>query len=68
MDKGRIEFRIHALKRMFLRRTGSAAVLHVLETGATVEQYPDDFPYPSRLVPGWWESRPIHVVVADNKE
>jgi len=68
MDKGQIEFRIHALKRMFQRRISSAAVLHVLETGVTVEQYPDDSPYPSRLVLGWWESRPIHVVVADNIE
>ena len=38
----------------------------MLETGTTVEHYPDDFPYPSRLVLGWWQSRPIHVVVADN--
>jgi hypothetical protein len=68
MDKGRVEFRIHALKRMFQRRISSAAVLHVLETGDTVEQYPDDLPYPSRLVPGWRESQPIHVVVADNNE
>jgi hypothetical protein len=40
----------------------------VLETGVTVEQYPDDFPYPSRLVLGWLESQPIHVVVAENIE
>jgi hypothetical protein len=31
-----------------------------------VEDYPDDTPYPSRLVLGWSSSRPIHVVVADN--
>ena len=68
MDKGRVEFRVHALKRMFQRQISNAAVLHVLDTGATVEQYPDDFPYPSRLVLGWWASRPIHVVVADNAE
>lgn len=28
--------------------------------------YLDDFPYPRRLILGWWNSRPIHVVVADN--
>jgi uncharacterized protein DUF4258 len=32
----------------------------------TVEDYPDDTPYPSRLVLGWNGRRPIHVVVADN--
>jgi hypothetical protein len=26
--------------------------------------YPDDKPYPSRLLLGWVESRPIHVVTA----
>ena len=68
MDKGRVEFRIHALKRMFQRRISTAAVLQALETGTAVEHYPDDFPYPSRLILGWWESRPIHVVFADNIE
>ncbi|HEV8725662.1 MAG TPA: DUF4258 domain-containing protein [Candidatus Binatia bacterium] len=32
----------------------------------TLEDYPDDTPYPSRLVLGWNDRRPIHVVVADN--
>jgi hypothetical protein len=68
MEKGRFEFRVHALKRMFQRQISAAAVLHVLDTGATIEQYLDDFPYPSRLILGWWNSRPIHVVVADNTE
>ena len=68
MDGKRVKFRIHALKRMFQRQISAAAVLHVLDTGATIEQYLDDFPYPSRLILGWWNSRPIHVVVADNTE
>jgi hypothetical protein len=68
METGRIEFRVHAIKRMFQRQISAAAVLHVLDTGATVEQYPDDLPYPSRLVLGWWNSRPLHVVAADNTE
>jgi hypothetical protein len=68
MEKGRLEFRVHALKRMFQRQISAAAVLHVLDTGAAIEQYLDDFPYPSRLILGWWNSRPIHVVVADNTE
>ena len=38
----------------------------MLETGTTVESYPDDLPFPSRLVLGWWESQPIHVVAADD--
>jgi hypothetical protein len=38
----------------------------VLDTGETIGRYPSDKPYPSRLVFGWWESRPIHIVVADD--
>ncbi len=32
-----------------------------------MEDYPNDTPYLSRLVPGWVENRPIHLVVADNE-
>jgi hypothetical protein len=53
---------------MFQRQISAAAVLHVLDAGVTVEQYLDDFPYPSRLVLGWWNSRPLHVAVAENTE
>ena len=38
----------------------------VLDAGEVIEQYPDDTPYPSRLVLGWRGSRPLHVVTADN--
>ncbi len=51
---------------MFQRGIGVDDVRHVLETGGAIEEYPDDVPYPSRLVLGWLESRPIHVVAADN--
>ncbi len=68
MDEEKVEFRVHALKRMFQRQISYAAVLQVLVSGTTIEHYPDDLPYPSRLVLGWWESRPIHVVVADDTE
>jgi hypothetical protein len=40
----------------------------VIETGETIEDYPADFPYPSRLVLGWQGPRPVHGVVADNTD
>ncbi len=43
-------------------------VRHVLETGEIIEEYPDDTPYPSQLMLGWHESRPLHIVVADNED
>ena len=62
----RLVFRVHAIQRMYQRVISDAEVRHVIATGETVEDYPDDTPYPSRLVLGWNGRRPIHVVVADN--
>lgn len=62
----RIVFRVHALRRMFQRQISTDDVRHVLETGEILEDYPDDYPYPSRLVLGWCGQRPIHVVAAEN--
>jgi hypothetical protein len=42
-------------------------VRHVILTGETVENYPEDKPYPSRLILGWRGNRPLHVVIADNE-
>lgn len=62
----RLVFRVHAIQRMYQRVISEAEVRHAIATGETVEDYPDDTPYPSRLVLGWNGRRPIHVVVADN--
>ena len=62
----RLVYRIHAIQRMYQRRIGEDEVRKVVKAGETIEDYPDDFPYPSRLVLGWQGPRPIHVVVADN--
>ena len=51
---------------MFERRIGADDVRRVVETGETIATYPDDTPYPSRLVLGRLGTRPLHVVVADN--
>jgi len=61
-------FRIHAVQRMFERNISAEDVRKVLSVGAVIEEYPDDTPYPSRLIFGWCEGRPIHVVVAINEE
>ena len=33
-----------------------------------IEMYPDDTPFPSRLVLGWIGSRPLNLVIADDAE
>jgi hypothetical protein len=51
---------------MVQRRITEADILQAVGTGEVIEHYPDDLPYPSRLVLGWSGTRPIHVVLADN--
>ena len=62
----RLEFRVHALLAMYRRGISAEEVEEVLAHGKTIEDYPEDIPYPSRLMLGWPTNRPIHVVAADN--
>jgi Domain of unknown function (DUF4258) len=61
-------FRNHAVKRMFERSISVDDVRAVLIGGRTIQDYPEDTPYPSRLVLGWIGERPLHVVAADTPE
>jgi hypothetical protein len=49
---------------MFQRGVRRDAVNAGVSGGETIADYPDDNPYPSRLLLGFVESRPLHVVVA----
>jgi hypothetical protein len=40
----------------------------VIENGTVIKSYPDDTPYPSRLILGFDGERPVHVVSAYNSE
>ena len=66
MSQFHLVFRVHAIQRMFQRRVSEEEVKQVVVAGETIETYPDDKPFPSRLMLGWIGSRPVHVVVADN--
>ena len=66
MDEPWLFFRRHALQRMAERKITVEDVKNILKTGETIASYPEDRPYPSRLVRGWIRTRPLHVVVADN--
>ena len=66
MSQFRLVFRVHAIQRMFQRGISEGEVKQVVAVGETIETYPDDKPFPSRLMLGWNGSRPVHVVVADN--
>lgn len=62
-----IAFRVHALQRMAARHITTDDVRQVLTSGESIEDYPDDTPYPSRLVLGFVGQRPLHVVAAYNR-
>jgi hypothetical protein len=51
---------------MFTRAIQADDVDGILASGEVVEDYPDDKPYPSRLLLGWTGKRPLHVVAAHN--
>ncbi len=58
MSKFHLIFRVHAIQRMFQRRISKKDVEQVVETGETIETYPKEKPFPSRLMLGWSGSRP----------
>ncbi len=62
----RVIFRAHAIRRMFERGVDESQVRNILENGEVIRDYPDDQPYPSRLLLGWSHNRPLHVVAAES--
>jgi len=68
MAEYRIIFRVHAIQRMFERGISALDVQQVLATGDVIGEYQDDTPYPSRLILGFCDDRPIHIVAADNTD
>jgi hypothetical protein len=53
---------------MNLRNISQNDIKVALKSGEIVEDYPDDYPYPSRLILGFSDQRPIHLVVAINNK
>lgn len=63
-----VKFSGHAIGQMFSRNIRKEEVSAVLETGKIIKEYPDDTPYPSFLVLGFVNNRPIHIVFAVEQE
>jgi hypothetical protein len=53
---------------VFEREISKEDLRQALATGKIIESYPDDEPYPRRLVLGWSGAQPIPVVVDDNRD
>jgi hypothetical protein len=63
----KLTFRQHAIQRMFERSISTSDVRAGIEQGEVIREYPDDTPYPSRLMLSWIAERPLHVVIATNE-
>lgn len=58
---------LHAAKRLEQRGIFLQDVIDCIMTGEIIEQYPDDYPYPSCLTLGNLNtSKPLHTVVGTN--
>ncbi|MBW7997410.1 MAG: DUF4258 domain-containing protein [Candidatus Glassbacteria bacterium] len=63
-----ILFSGHALRRMFQRGVTKDRVIKAIKHGEVIAEYPEDTPYPSKLILGFVNKSPLHVVFAEDKE
>lgn len=68
VKNGRLQWQRHALERMLEREISRNDVKEVLSEGEIIENYPDDHPFPSILVLGFLNEKPLHVVIGMDKE
>ncbi len=68
-NKKRVFMSQHASNRCIERGITQKDIKHCIMTGEIIEQYPEDFPWPSCLIFGYGEKNIIlHVVASDNGE
>jgi hypothetical protein len=58
----------HALQRLDERNLRQGQVVKALMASEVIEDYPQDYPFPSALVLGWIGRKPVHAVVAYDSE
>ncbi len=66
MDCNQIFLTRHAIERMFERGISASAIKDIVINGDIIAEYPDDIPFPSYLVLGFENNRPVHIVLARN--
>lgn len=64
MDCKTLLFSRHAFERMFQREINPDTVAQVIASGEVIAEYPDDQPFPSALLLGFYGNKPVHAVVA----
>lgn len=68
-QNNKVRWTTHCVEQMGERDISKADVTHCIENGEIIENYPDDFPYPSCLIFGKCkDGRVIHVVAGTNED
>ena len=66
MTVKKVIFSNHAVQQMFQRNISVGDVKFVLQNGIPVNEYPDDKPFPSKLLYAYCNNRNLHVVCSEN--
>ena len=64
MDCNKFEYSNHCLFRIIERNIDIDLIEQVIKTGEIINEYPNDKPYPSFLILGLVDKKPLHVVTA----
>ena len=64
LNTDNIQWERHVLERLIPRNISRHAVLQILRSRECIEDYRDDYPFPSALFLGWHQGKPLHVVAA----
>ena len=65
-DEDMVFVTAHAAERFRQRGIKNKDIIYAVQNGEIIEQYPEDYPYPSCLLLGFTvKSRPLHVVMSD---
>lgn len=61
-ERSNIMVTAHAAEQMKIRRIKISDIYSALDNGEVIEDYPNDYPYPSFLMLYSTESMPLHIV------
>ena len=68
-SQNKIKWTEHGSLRMFERKIHREDIIRAIYNGSIIENYPNDYPFPSCLVLGIPENRqPLHIVCGIGKE
>lgn len=62
-----LHFSRHAFERMFQRGINPEAIARIVAEAEIIIDYPDDKPYPSFLLLGFYGKQAVHAVIAQSE-